>query len=156
MKESLFIRSMLVSCGIVFLLTGCSVIEKKASSTTAIDETASYDKLTLHLKFDTDQAVIKEDDFKNVNAAIDFIRKYPAASVIIAGHTDNAGSKDYNHTLSHQRAEAVKKYIIVHSDIDASIIKTIGYGESRPVASNDTEEGRFQNRRVEILVKPGN
>ena len=72
-------------------------------------------------------------------------------AVIVEGHTDDRGPASFNQKLSEKRAEAVKAELIANG-VDASLIKTIGYGESKPVASNDTREGRAKNRRVEIKV----
>lgn len=72
-------------------------------------------------------------------------------SVIIEGHTDSSGAASFNQQLSEKRAEAVKNEMVANG-VDASVIKTVGHGESKPVASNDTREGRAKNRRVEIKV----
>jgi outer membrane protein OmpA-like peptidoglycan-associated protein len=81
-----------------------------------------------------------------------FIKKYPDAEVVLEGYTDNQGPRDYNHTLSHKRADAVKDSLVREGNIDASRIRTIGYGESRPFDTNETPWGRYMNRRVEILI----
>ena len=72
-------------------------------------------------------------------------------AVIVEGHTDDQGATAFNQKLSEKRAEAVKAELIANG-VDASLIKTVGYGESKPVASNATREGRAMNRRVEIKV----
>jgi OOP family OmpA-OmpF porin len=72
--------------------------------------------------------------------------------VELAGYTDNVGSASYNLKLSQKRAEAVKEYLTVEQNIDASRIQAKGYGKENPVASNDTDEGRERNRRVELHV----
>ncbi len=113
-----------------------------------------FDKVSLHLHFEGDKAEINEKDKKILDSVIDLIKSYHGASVLIEGHTDSTGSKEKNHTLSHQRADAVKNYMIYKGDIESSSIKTIGYGGSKPIASNDTAEGREQNRRVDILIMP--
>ena len=113
-----------------------------------------FDKVTLHLHFDEDKADISENDKEKLDSVIDLIQSYPGASVLIEGHTDNTGSKDKNHLLSHQRADAVKNYMVYIGDINSSAIKTIGHGGSRPIASNETAEGREVNRRVDILIMP--
>jgi OOP family OmpA-OmpF porin len=79
------------------------------------------------------------------------MKDYPDLNVVIEGHTDSVGTAAYNKKLSQQRAEAVKKYM-VEKGIDANRLKAQGFGEVRPIASNDTEEGRQQNRRVEAAV----
>lgn len=135
------------------LLSGCCGPWRKASaSAPAAAPMKKHERLTLHLGFEAGQATIKAEDYDRLNGAIDFIRKFPGASIVVEGHTDNAGTREHNHDLSHKRADAVKKYIVVHGGFEEARIKTIGYGESRPVASNDTPEGRDMNRRVELLV----
>jgi len=70
----------------------------------------------------------------------------------VAGHTDSQGTSELNLDLSTRRAEAVTSYI-GESGFDTSRITSVGYGETKPVASNDTPEGRAQNRRIEFVVK---
>lgn len=81
------------------------------------------------------------------------IRQYPETNIQIAGHTDSTGSEDYNRRLSEQRAESVKTALI-GMGVNPSRLTTLGYGESRPIASNNTEGGRQQNRRVEVRIVP--
>ena len=69
----------------------------------------------------------------------------------VEGHTDSVGTDDYNQSLSERRAESVKSYLI-QQGIDRSSITSRGFGESQPVASNDTADGRQRNRRVELVV----
>ena len=73
-------------------------------------------------------------------------------SVIVEGYTDDRGDAAYNQHLSEQRAQAVKDELVAHG-VDASIIKTAGFGESKPIADNNTRDGRAQNRRVAIKVE---
>ncbi|MEQ8857581.1 MAG: OmpA family protein [Pseudomonadales bacterium] len=80
-----------------------------------------------------------------------FLRQYPSATAVIEGHTDSSGATDYNQGLSERRAQAVVQ-AITNSGIGASRLTARGYGESRPIASNDTAEGRAQNRRVTVVV----
>ncbi len=81
------------------------------------------------------------------------LREYPETNIQIAGYTDSSGSEEYNQRLSERRAEAVKN-ALMGMGVSASRLTTIGYGESRPVASNATESGRQQNRRVEVRIVP--
>lgn len=152
------IRYVLVLMVISIVLTaGCQHGPWKTSAPDmqmSTEEGQLFDKVTLHLSFDTNKATMQEADYKKLSRVIELIETYPKASVIVEGHTDNVGSRTDNHTLSHKRANAVKNYIVVHSAIGESRIKTIGYGESRPVASNETEADRSLNRRVEILIIP--
>jgi outer membrane protein OmpA-like peptidoglycan-associated protein len=81
------------------------------------------------------------------------LTQYPDTNIRIAGHTDSTGSEDYNQKLSERRAEAVKA-ALVGTGVNPSRLTTIGYGEGKPIASNNTEAGRQQNRRVEIRIVP--
>ncbi|MEL6615700.1 MAG: OmpA family protein, partial [Bacteroidota bacterium] len=80
------------------------------------------------------------------------LAEYEQFDVTVGGHTDNTGAADANQALSQQRAEAVVSYL-VEKGIAAERLTAVGYGQARPVASNDTEEGREQNRRVDFTVK---
>jgi len=79
------------------------------------------------------------------------LNAYPNAQVQLSGHTDNTGAPDANRTLSLDRANAVKQ-MLVNRGVGADRIATNGLGQDRPIASNDTEQGRAQNRRLELTV----
>jgi outer membrane protein OmpA-like peptidoglycan-associated protein len=110
------------------------------------------DRMTLRVNFDLDKSDIKESEIAELQKAVTFIRKYPGAKVRLEGHTDNIATEEYNQKLSERRADAVRDYLVKEGACAAANTATVGYGESRPVASNDTEEGRAQNRRVEVLI----
>ena len=110
------------------------------------------DRVSLTLHFDFDKAVIKDRDIPELTRGINFIRRYPEAAVRLEGNTDGIGTEEYNQRLSERRADAVRAYILNKGVIDESRITAVGYGKSNPVASNDTEEGRAKNRRVDILI----
>ncbi|MEF9427259.1 MAG: OmpA family protein [Candidatus Mariimomonas ferrooxydans] len=110
------------------------------------------DKLTVHVNFDFDKPKIKQQDYQKLNEAIEFIKKYPDARIVVEGHTDSIGTEEYNQKLSTKRAEAVMKYFITNGNIDESRISSGGYGESRPIETNKTRSGRAQNRRSDILI----
>ncbi|MBI4825449.1 MAG: OmpA family protein [Nitrospirae bacterium] len=111
------------------------------------------DKLTLHINFDFDKAIIRKVEYPKLEKALEFISKYPDAALVIEGHTDSVGTEAYNERLSSQRANAVKEYFVTKGKInDARIKRVTGFGELKPIASNKTKEGRFENRRVEILI----
>jgi OOP family OmpA-OmpF porin len=76
---------------------------------------------------------------------------FPNAVIEIAGHTDSTGGTEFNQELSLQRAQAVRA-ALVERGVDPARLRAVGYGESRPIADNDTEEGRTRNRRVELAV----
>jgi len=110
------------------------------------------DRMTLLLHFDFDKSVIKDTDKAELNRAISFIKKYPDAHVKLEGHTDSKGSEDYNQRLSERRASAVQQYIVKEGGTKESKITSAGYGKLKPVDTNNTDEGRAKNRRVEVLI----
>ncbi len=101
--------------------------------------------------FDTDKYDLKPESYPELNRLADFIKQHPDIKIEIAGHTDNVGTAEYNKTLSEKRAKAVKDYLVKQGCNPSQLI-TVGYGDTKPVATNDTEEGRQQNRRVEFRV----
>lgn len=101
--------------------------------------------------FDTGSTVIMPGLYSEIHKVADAMIKYPATVATIEGHTDSIGTESSNMNLSKLRAIAVKN-LLVSRGVDSSRIKTIGFGESHPVASNDTEIGRMRNRRVEIKI----
>lgn len=110
------------------------------------------DKMTLRVNFDFDRAIIRPGDKAVLDEMVAFVRKYPDAKIELDGYTDNSGTEAYNQRLSEKRAEAVKNYLIKEAGVGRSQISAVGRGESDPVADNKTAEGRFENRRVEILI----
>jgi OmpA-OmpF porin, OOP family len=106
---------------------------------------------TLDVKFDFDKATIQKGYNKDIDGLVGVMKQYPDLNVVIEGHTDNVGKAAYNKKLSQKRAEAVMKYM-VESGINANRIKAQGFGMDKPIASNETIEGRAQNRRVEAAV----
>lgn len=101
--------------------------------------------------FDFDKAVIKPAGKAALDGVVAELSKVNVETVIAVGHTDAIGTDAYNQSLSLRRVEAVKAYL-VSKGVPSGQIKTEGRGESQPVASNQTREGRAQNRRVEIEV----
>ncbi|MGR8934465.1 MAG: OmpA family protein [Gammaproteobacteria bacterium] len=99
--------------------------------------------------FDTDKAVIKPQFVPMLNNAVDVMGLNPGLTVMIEGHTDSRGTDAHNLALSERRAASVKKYMVDHG-VSASRMETIGYGESRPIDTNATPEGMYNNRRVEF------
>ena len=112
------------------------------------------DRLTVRVNFDTGKAIIRKADAVELKKAIDFVKKYPGYNISVEGHTDNVGKDEYNQGLSERRAAAVKKYLVENGAANADKIKPAGYGKTRPIADNKTKEGKFKNRRVEILILP--
>ena len=107
--------------------------------------------LTLHINFDFDKADIKAEFEPDLKKAADFIKKYPEVPyILVEGYTDSVADAAYNQKLSERRAQAVRQYLIEHYGIAPERLVARGGGESNPVASNSTAEGRAQNRRTEI------
>ncbi|GIV37878.1 MAG: hypothetical protein KatS3mg032_2257 [Cyclobacteriaceae bacterium] len=104
-----------------------------------------------HIYFDFDKTTLKPESYTELARVIDFLNQNPNVDIEIAGHTDSRGSDDYNQRLSQGRTQAVVDYLI-SKGIDAGRLKAVGYGESRPVDTNETEEGRARNRRVEFTI----
>jgi OOP family OmpA-OmpF porin len=109
--------------------------------------------VTLHgPQFDFDKSALKPEGKRMVDTAVKAMRDDPNMRVSVEGHTDSVGSDAYNQRLSERRANVVRDYM-VEQGIAASRITAVGFGESKPVASNETAAGRAENRRVDIDVK---
>ncbi|MEW6367403.1 MAG: OmpA family protein [Acidobacteriota bacterium] len=105
--------------------------------------------------FASNESVLKPEARKEIEGAAATMTGFPGARVIIEGHTDNIGDSAYNLQLSRARAEAVRAYMEQMEALSGFVFECRGYGETRPVASNETREGREKNRRVEITIVPG-
>ncbi len=105
--------------------------------------------------FDTNEAQLKAGGMRNVQKVADFFRQYPQRTVLIEGFTDSTGSDGLNQKLSDRRAGAVRTALL-DMGMGAERITSRGYGESYPVAGNDTAAGRQMNRRVELVVSDDN
>jgi len=124
----------------------------RSAATTVTVSSKVIDRLTLHVNFDFDKATIRSADTAELQKAVGFVKKYQGYKVSIEGHTDSRGTERYNQRLSERRAAAVKEHLLKHGVADGARIKSAGYGKSKPIADNSTEKGRFENRRVEILI----
>jgi len=103
------------------------------------------------VNFDFDSARLQEDAQVILDQAVEILDRNPGREIVIEGHTDWTGPEEYNMQLSEQRARAVMDYM-VENGIDTSRLSTVGYGETQPIAPNDTRDGRARNRRVEMKV----
>lgn len=104
------------------------------------------------VNFDFDSAAIRPGGRPVLDHAAEILFEQAQVRVLVAGHTDSVGADDYNMKLSIRRAEAVYRYL-VNRGIDPERMRVEGYGESNPVASNETDAGRAQNRRVELQIQ---
>lgn len=131
-----------------------------------LEEAAMKQEITLNLQeaidrdgkaalygilFDVSKSDIKPESAEALKTITEYLNANPDVKIIIVGHTDNTGNYESNITLSKSRAESVKNWLVTNSKIDAARLRTEGAGMFCPVVSNDTEEGRKQNRRVEIV-----
>jgi len=117
----------------------------------AVTEPAPPQKLVLEgVNFDFDKAVIRQEDFAKLDRDVATLKTWGDVNVEVAGHTCNIGTDNYNMGLSRRRAEAVRNYLI-SKGVSADRLTARGYGESQPVTSNATLQGRVKNRRVELV-----
>lgn len=123
-----------------------------------VDETGCYVTLEedvtidMSIEFDSNSADIRSSEIPEIREAVTFLRQFPAANAVIEGHTDDTGAESYNQQLSERRARSVYNYMINQAGIPAARLTYVGYGESRPISSNDTAEGRQRNRRVSAVL----
>ena len=110
---------------------------------------------TVELKnifFDRKLATLQSTSFAELRRLVQLMNDNPTLKIEISGHTDAMGKDADNLTLSNDRAQSVRTYLIAEGKVDPSRLKAIGYGETKPVATNDTDEGRALNRRVELTI----
>ncbi len=103
--------------------------------------------------FATDSATLRPDLVSDLRAVASNLNAYPNSTVQVLGHTDSTGDAGYNQELSYRRADSVSA-VLIGNGVNAGRIQSIGRGESQPIASNLTPEGRQLNRRVEIVILP--
>ncbi|MEN8131991.1 MAG: OmpA family protein [Pseudomonadota bacterium] len=124
---------------------------------TGVGVTRVGDEIILNMPgnvtFATNSADVKSNFYSVLNSVSLVIKEYEKTVVEVAGHTDNRGTETYNQSLSERRATSVGQYLRTQG-IEHLRLITVGYGESRPIADNDTNAGRQQNRRVELTLAP--
>jgi outer membrane protein OmpA-like peptidoglycan-associated protein len=104
------------------------------------------------IAFRVGKSTIEPSSFPLLGKVQEAIKLFPGASIVVEGHTDSDGSDSANLILSQDRADAVKQYLISNLGLDPEKVSSIGYGQSRPVASNETAEGRTRNRRIDLVL----
>jgi len=124
---------------------------------TGVSVTRMGDNITLNMPsnitFALNSADLNQQFFNALDGVSMVLKEYDKTVIEVAGHTDSSGSDQYNQALSERRAQAVAGYLGSHG-VKTQRLITIGAGEAHPVASNDTEQGRSQNRRVELTIVP--
>ena len=108
----------------------------------------------ISLSFPVGKAEIEPQNFALLKKVEQAINMFPACAITIEGHTDSHGGDAKNMELSEMRADAVSKYLMANMGLDAASISATGYGESRPIATNDTKDGRAKNRRIDVIIHP--
>ncbi len=116
-----------------------------------VDQELQKIEATLKINFDVDKNLIKPTEASKLDELAGVFSHYPENIVVLEGHTDSDGSEAYNQTLSEKRVKAVENYLR-GKNINIASLSSVGYGETRPIASNETLEGKAQNRRVEIKI----
>jgi OmpA-OmpF porin, OOP family len=137
--------------------TPASLQEQKRTAESAATAALQKEMLekgraVIDIEFDYDKAVVKRHYHQELKKFADVIQANPALHVVIEGHTDNVGSRDYNMKLSLKRAESVRVYLVKQFGVKAIRLTSKGYGMSKPIAGNQTAEGRMKNRRVEAAI----
>ena len=110
-------------------------------------------RVELDVKFDFDRQVVKPESYADIRDVAEFMKQFPQTTTVVEGHTDAVGTEAYNQSLSERRAMAVREVLVNEFGIQPGRVDAIGFGEARPVADNDSEEGRAINRRVEAVVE---
>jgi OOP family OmpA-OmpF porin len=141
---------------------GFATTENAVATTTGMNEFVEkvfFEKLApppvsflLNVQFDFDKDTVRPDAADNLDEVGSFLAAHPQIAITLEGHTCDMGSERHNRSLSRKRAESVKRYMVRKFHIDPARLITVGYGFSRPVASNATEKGRQQNRRVMATI----
>lgn len=130
---------------------------RERTAGTGVDVVRQGDDLLLRMPssvtFATNEAAIQPQFRSTLDNVAQVLSEYPKTYIDVMGHTDSDGSEQYNQTLSERRATSVADYLSTHG-VQSARMATRGYGEMQPIASNETPEGKSQNRRVEIKLVP--
>ena len=143
--------------GIGYYLDAQAAELRKELASTGVQVVESDDNIRLimpgNITFKTDSSDINSSFYPVLNSVAKVLNKYDNSTVLVSGHTDSTGSAEYNLTLSRDRAQSVAAYL-QGQGVKSSRFEVLGMGSSNPIASNSTDMGRAQNRRVEIKIIP--
>jgi OOP family OmpA-OmpF porin len=117
-----------------------------------VDDKGCFHSANLMINFDTDKAVVKKEYMPKLETFAKFLNESEPVNVVIEGHTDSTASDAHNQKLSEKRANAVMDILIKEYKVDSKRLKAVGYGETKPIASNKTKKGRAENRRIMAVV----
>ncbi len=130
---------------------------RNSLSNTGVTVTRQGNQIILNMPsnvtFQSDQSNVEPQFYETLNSVATVLQNYPKTLVDVYGHTDSTGSDQYNLALSNRRAMSVANYVSGRG-VDPRRVYVTGFGETKPIASNATESGRAQNRRVEIQISP--
>lgn len=139
----------LYSIGLVYRFGDRAAPPPKQENPIVAQQQDYCSKLDIH--FEINRAEIPHAESERLNAASEFLQRYPNTKAVVTGHTDSVGSYQANMQLSQRRADSVLQYL-VGQQIDASRISTVARGEADPVSSNDTDSGKRENRRINTTI----
>lgn len=126
---------------------------KLEMDTTTVPKVGDSILVSMRINFDFDKSDIRPDEYRTMHQVGEILNTYPESKVHIAGHTDFIGSDEYNIGLSQRRVDSVISFLTARENVSYNrFFMPIGYGESRPIDTNTTPEGRFRNRRVDFLI----
>jgi outer membrane protein OmpA-like peptidoglycan-associated protein len=109
----------------------------------------------LGIKFPSGRSTIDANSAALMKKVQQGLNLFPGASISVEGHTDANGSDSTNLILSQDRADAVRQYLVTNFGVNPESVSSVGYGEARPVATNETAAGRTRNRRIDLVIHPG-
>jgi outer membrane protein OmpA-like peptidoglycan-associated protein len=139
----------------IFALQDFSRDVLASRSNLTVTETANEIRVNVgaQVLFDTGKYALRPESTELLHKVATLVQSYPGLPIVIEGHTDSVGSTESNQTLSQNRARAVVEWLAKNSAIPAGCLSSKGFGETRPVATNDTSDGRQLNRRVEVKIQ---
>lgn len=139
----------------IFALQDFSRDVLASRSNLTVTETANEIRVNVgaQVLFDTGKYALRPEATQLLRKVATLVQSYPGLPILIEGHTDSVGSTESNQTLSENRARAVVEWLTKNSAVPAGCITAKGFGETHPVATNDTSEGRQLNRRVEVTIQ---
>ena len=125
-------------------------MKQEITSNEILTELNTNGHIALYINFETGKSDIKPESQKIIDQIVEMLKSNPTLKISIEGHTDNVGNSQSNQTLSENRAKAVMNAIIAKR-IDKSRLSTKGWGQTKPIVDNSSDDGRAKNRRVEIV-----
>lgn len=138
--------------GLVVDADGCPSAAPEAAAAPELAETVTID---LNLEFDFDSAQLRTSHYPEIDEVTAFMKQFPGSVAVLEGHTDARGTDAYNQSLSERRASAVLEDMVTRGGIARERLSSKGMGESQPIDTNDTDEGRQHNRRVSAKISNG-